>query len=1185
MTSDSSSSTHSDSPPTTLHLSSPFADTTKDSAHLAFAPIALAQYHNVAEKLASNNLYRILRAPGPIRVWVYRSLLAENQLWNDWDRRALSQPDLKTESSEGMAEGSTNDTESMGESERPESSGGIHARPYLTRLRLALAPYTVHFHNPGYVRDDTLRMLERDVVKKTLEESRKSLELREELGLSWEFWDDLAGVLKAAIPSLERRCFAAPDPAAPEYEGLSGPLIASYSPSLLRDLERLNQLVCIARNVQVHGEKVQNLSADRLFDKDIFALINVCVRVTARGYDGEAGTQDEDKWQGVINAYKKLLITCLQFLNNLIARNEQRKLMLWIELFDSHLDNELPNFADMKYKMDEFPQDQGPPPEEQPLPTNAARSLDTFKIPQQPASSPFLLYIGETGNDVKKALIHHGVKAGANEIAAECRRRWQTMSEEEKNKWNMLYADVVARYRDQITQSSTYRKVVDQHAKNEESVQALAKSINQLQVEVDRMRSSITALPGDESSREQQASQTAAEKQSPKPAMDDSLLDPSIKRSPPAGEIDFRVTYPPSFGAEILQNGKEDLLKRLEPDPDRPSGLISDVASPTSPPPEDDDDNDDDYDDIPGDEGRGLLTDVPLILGPTEIEVLPMIIMAGIVEPTEGQPGYHSDPTVSSSVRSMHGVRCHLLLAQDNGRNLLRELLIFVAAWDLREEELYFKFMVKIMEAILANQLLPFAYHAFRESESKDIISPAQAVIMKLLTNIFRARQARAQPTKGHLKANHPQVDQGDVHMVNFLLTEFRRHIIPQTCALIFLQGQIRAGHAQPEDFPLNLWDMERMYEGVYQYLEFFAILTEHETWKRMLSNWEISHELVTLLKELDAAIPKGQLSPPPLRNVQHAPPPPAPVEVDVPSPQQQQQQPPPQPQPVAVERPYDTTAAAAEPYIPPPTSPSPRPYIDEAADEPSDFEWRNLKKLAVLVLSSLVWKNKHVQDQIRPLGGIEAVLNCCSYDEHNPYIREHAIMCLRFLMEGNKENQDRIHALEKVNQDANAKPKATSSSNPNTAVPGESSGSSENGGSGSSSSNRSPVNVRVPDEVLDQQGYETYMDKQGQVMLRKRQPQSSPAHQSQNQPLTSRSDIGGNSNSKGKGKSDLTTTAALGEMARMSGGLRDPKALEDMVQQVMRGLPRVQGLRGDEERAVEVEALKKLDKGFDGGS
>lgn len=113
-------------------------------------------------------------------------------------------------------------------------------------------------------------------------------------------------MLKAAIPSLERRSFAAPDPATPEYEGLSGPLIAGWSVSLLKDLERLNQLVCIARNVLVGGEHPQNLSAERLFDKDIFSLINVCVRVTARGYDGEAGTQDEDKWQSVINACRKI---------------------------------------------------------------------------------------------------------------------------------------------------------------------------------------------------------------------------------------------------------------------------------------------------------------------------------------------------------------------------------------------------------------------------------------------------------------------------------------------------------------------------------------------------------------------------------------------------------------------------------------------------------------------------------------------------------------------------------------------------------------------------------------------------------------------------------------------------------------------------------------------------------------
>ncbi|KAF1964761.1 hypothetical protein BU23DRAFT_491573 [Bimuria novae-zelandiae CBS 107.79] len=978
---------------------------------------------------------------------------------------------------------------------------------YLTRLRLALAPYTVHFQSPGYIKDETMRMLEQDVVKKTLEESRRSFELREELGLSDVFWDDLAGVLKAAIPSLERRCFAAPDPATPDYEGLSGPLIASYSPSLLRDLERLNQVVSIARNVLVVGEKVQDLSAARLFDKDIFALINVCVRVTARGYDGEAGTADEDKWQSVINAYKKLLITCLQFLNNLIARNEQRKLMLWIELFDSHLDSELPNFADMKSRMDFlYRLEKNPDLPDEPAPSvsqQVSRGPDAFKIPQQPASSPFLLYIGEIGSEVKKSLIKMGEKAGANEIAAECKRQWQTMTEEEKNKWNMRYADVVARYRDEITQSSAYKQVLEQQAKNQESVQALAQSINQLQVEVDRMRSSIAASNNE--------APDASEEQKERSLRAQSIYNPSLNRSSPAGEVDFRVTYPPAFGADILQNGKEDLLKRLEPDPDRPAALTIDVASPTSPPPEDDD-NDDDYDDA-GDEGHGLLTDVPLILGPTEIEVLPMIIMGGIVEPTEGQPGYLADANQFSSIRSMHSVRCHLLLAQDNGRNLLRELLIFVAAWDLREEELYFKFMVKIMEAILANGLLPFAYHAFRESESKDIISPAQAVIMKLLTNIFRARQART-PIKNMLKGGSMPVDQGDAHMVNFLLTEFRRHIIPQTCALIFLQGQIRAGHAQPEDFPLNLWDMERMYEGVYQYLEFFAILTEHETWKSMLSNWEVANELVTLLKELDAAIPKGQISIPPLAAGARNPTPAPATEAD--------------PQPVAVERPYEApgTTTAPEGYMP-----SPRPYIDEAQDEPSEFEWRNLKKLAVLVLSSLVWKNRQVQDQIRPLGGIEAVLNCCSYDEHNPYIREHAIMCLRFLMEGNKENQDHIRALERYEKEKEAgvpvdPPKVPQ---PPTSKP--------------------PVSVRVPDEVLDQQGYETFMDSKGQVMLRKRE---------------AKPPIVGNT---GKGKAKLET--------------RDPKDLEQLVQQVMRELPaRVQGVRHDAEKAA---ALAKLDREFDG--
>jgi palmitoyltransferase len=557
----------------------------------------------------------------------------------------------------------------------------------------------------------------------------------------------------------------------------------------------------------------------------------------------------------------------------------------------------------------------------------------------------------------------------------------------------------------------------------------------------------------------------------------------------PATEADYRVMYTADYGAQILQEGKRDLLRRLEPDSDRP--VRSRRTRPRSPPsamavervensipdppdaplalPSEDErdplseeeDSEDDYP-VPGDDGRGLLTDVPLILGPSEIEVLPMIIMSGIVPPRPDQEGYGTNKQEVTAIKNMHTVRCHLLLAQDNGRNLLRELLIFVAAWDLRDDELYFKLMMKIIEAVLTNGLLPFSYHAFRES--KDIISPAQAVIMKLLTSIFRSRQSETARQRGLTVTPRstrkppgettPYPERNDVHMVSFLFTEFRRHIIPQTCALIFLQGQIRNGTVSPDEFPLNLWDMERMYEGIYQYLEFFAILTEHDVWKQMMADWEITAELVTLLEELDAAIPRSTPKHPPSFKQRaaskamgsdaflHGP------------------------QPVAVERPYDVAAntngasspdqaaaAAQQPaYAPPPPE-----------DEPSDFEWRNLKKLAVLVLSSLVWKSRTVQQQLGAVDssghkgrGVRALLNCCKVDDYNPYIREHAIMALRFALEGNNENQDVVRAMEKLGEEKGY-----------------------GGGEG--------FKLDVPREVLDLNGYETFVDKRGQVQLKKK--------------------------------------------------------------------------------------------------
>lgn len=345
---------------------------------------------------------------------------------------------------------------------------------------------------------------------------------------------------------------------------------------------------------------------------------------------------------------------------------------------------------------------------------------------------------------------------------------------------------------------------------------------------------------------------------------------------------------------------------------------------------------------------------------------------------------------------------------------------------------------------------------------------------MKLLTNIFRSRaeSAKASPRSPDAPAYPARVD---VHIVNFIFTEFRQHIIPQTCALIFLQGKIHQNLASPEDFPLNLWDMERMYEGVYQYLEFFAVLTEEQAWKDVMAQWEVASELVTMLKELEAAIPK--LSP---GGAQHLPSPRRPIAAEhgYTAPKPPPHIPPPaaypveemEESPVAVERPFDLSPES-HPELPPLPIPStdivanntifeaetPLAYPEDPQDEPSDFEWRNLKKLTVLVLSSLIWKNKKVQDQVREYGGLEALVGCCRHDEHNPYIREHAIMCLRFAVEGNTDNANVIKRMA------------------GDVAPG---GSVTLGG----------PEGEVPREVLDTNGYETFMDGKGQVGLRRKE-------------------------------------------------------------------------------------------------
>lgn len=70
-------------------------------------------------------------------------------------------------------------------------------------------------------------------------------------------------------------------------------------------------------------------------------------------------------------------------------------------------------------------------------------------------------------------------------------------------------------------------------------------------------------------------------------------------------------------------------------------------------------------------------------------------------------------------------------------------------------------------------------------------------------------------------------------------------------------------------------------------------------------------------------------------------------------------------------------------------------------------------KSLIIEILSMLTHKRTNVQDKIRQLHGLELVLSNCVIDDNDPFIKERSIVCIKFLLQDNKENQDFVAKLE----------------------------------------------------------------------------------------------------------------------------------------------------------------------------
>lgn len=392
---------------------------------------------------------------------------------------------------------------------------------------------------------------------------------------------------------------------------------------------------------------------------------------------------------------------------------------------------------------------------------------------------------------------------------------------------------------------------------------------------------------------------------------------------------------------------------------------------------DDEADDDESYGDGPL---TGLLTEVPNILDPKQIEALHMIVKSCIFD--------NAGSGATRAGENLQRTRCRMFLALDCGKSLLRELLVFIAVWDKDEESLIFQVTAQIVEAIHRNALIPYAWHSLRIS--KDIISPAQTVLLRLVNHMLTGRALRSSSSV----ESHDHLP--DLKLVHFFFSSFRSRIVPECAALMHLQAQIREDKCDASEFPVDTWDMERAKDGLGQYLEFLKTVAEMPSLRLKLIEWEAVYDLVTILSGLDAAVAKKPLVHVPKRNGGGD---------------------------SMVERPYNTGAESV-------STASASPPLQEPAHK---FPWAGVKGQIFMILATLLQPppdrhspgNPDVQMQMVKHNGIAPLLSSTAYDDHNPYAKERVTICLKWLLDGCEEANDFIRQLNRATPEPNLKPAA----------------------------------------------------------------------------------------------------------------------------------------------------------------
>ncbi|KAK5662057.1 hypothetical protein OQA88_10171 [Cercophora sp. LCS_1] len=763
-------------------------------------------------------------------------------------------------------------------------------------------------------------------ITKTLDKTHNLKDVRENLSKSVEVWLWMSKVFAAAIPSLTTRSIGPlsggmmhDDKAITHHETTA--LLIKNHVSIKEDLTMLIKVMHIARNILVvpEPEIPQDLCAAVQFDQMLYQTIILSVNVSSKAYDGDILDESaRNKLNEISELYKKLLVTCLQQAHNWIAKNDRNKMSFWSNvLFDED-------------SMDEH---------------DAATSGDFHPEIAKSQVQNWIERNSRFCEKARKLLIHYDTKV-ATSLPPGRLPQIQPLC------WN--WVEGLQPRADELADNT---KITPRWNEDESDKFEQDRAYGRVSREVDTWW---------------------------------------LKNRDPNYE-DWNVPTPTVEFAQIrTENCKGNLVNRYSYRPQDQEGSAHSVeGAPLADAPREDDSrepayeqdyNDDNYDDEDADDDEsygegpmsGLLTEIPNILDPKQIEALHMIVKSCILD--------SAGLALSRAGENLQKTRCRMFLASECGRSLLREMLVFIAVWEKNEQSLIFQLTTQIVEAIHHSALIPWAWQSLRIP--KDIISPAQTVLLKLINNMFRARNndPPAPDSKEHLR---------DVKLLHFLFIQFRSRIVPECSALMHLQAQIRNEHADPADFPVDSWDMERAKDGLQQFLELLTTVNELPETRAHLITWENAYELLTLLKGLEDGVPKKPLVEPPSKSPRCPSPNPSTASMDV------------HPDDEDLDHDYDS----GDPPPPPP------PPMQEPAYK---FPWGGIKGQILHILAGLLQPppgrsspgNPDVQAQIMRHNGIVSLLNCCVYDDHNRYARERVQICLKWLMDGSEEANNFLREL-----------------------------------------------------------------------------------------------------------------------------------------------------------------------------